>query len=197
MISIGIDISSKKFDVATFDGKKFKHFVFEQSYDGFNKFLLKVVKHVKDEYMIAMEATGTYHIPLKQFLNKRGIDILVLHPYSLKNFMRAFSHSKTDKIDAKNIAKAVYLLSDYVIKSSEPEDLVLELRNLLRARKSIVKTFTSLQVRLKEDLKLYMPELLKHFSDMKSPVLLKLLSRYPTLKSIMKHKRKVINLLAS
>ncbi|WP_255350156.1 hypothetical protein [Marinitoga sp. 1155] len=42
-----------------------------------------------------------------------------------------------------------------------------------------------------------MPELLKHFSDMKSPVSLKLLSRYPTLKSIMKHKRKVINLLAS
>lgn len=196
MITIGIDISSTKFDVAIFDGKKFKHHLFKQSYNDFYKFS-KVIKSISDEYLIAMESTGTYHLALKQFLNRKGIDVLVLHPYALKNFMRSFNHSKTDKIDAKNIAKAVYILRDYVIKSSEPEDLVLELRNLLRARKSIVKTFTSLQVQLKDDLKKYMPELLNHFSDMNSSVLLKLLSRYPALKSIMKHKRKAINLLAS
>ncbi|WP_156166196.1 MULTISPECIES: hypothetical protein [unclassified Marinitoga] len=43
----------------------------------------------------------------------------------------------------------------------------------------------------------YIPELLNYFSEMDSSVLLKLLLRYPTLKSILKHKRKVTNLLAS
>ncbi|AEX85842.1 hypothetical protein XO10_10375 [Marinitoga sp. 1135] len=196
MITVGIDISSTKFDVAIFDGEKFKHYVFKQSYDGFNEFF-DLIKGIDDEYMIAMESTGTYHVALKQFLNKKGIQVLVLHPYSLKNFMKSFSHSKTDKIDSKNIAKAVYILKDYVIKSSEPEDLVLELRNLLRARESIAKNLGSLKTQLKNDLKKYMPELLNHFSKMDSPVLLKLLSRYPTLNSIMKHRRKATNLLAS
>ncbi|WP_159429520.1 hypothetical protein [Marinitoga hydrogenitolerans] len=42
-----------------------------------------------------------------------------------------------------------------------------------------------------------MPELLNYFSEIDSPVLLNLLSRYPTLKSILNHKRKVANLLTS
>ncbi|GAB6190022.1 hypothetical protein JCM30566_17640 [Marinitoga arctica] len=142
MIAVGIDISSTKFDVAVFDGKKFK-----QSYDGFNEFL-DVIKNINDEYIIAMESTGTYHLTLKQFLNEKGISVLILHPYSLKNFMRSFNHSKTDKIDSKNIAKAIYILRKYAIKSSEPDDLILELRNLLRARKNIAKSLVSLKTHL-------------------------------------------------
>ncbi|WP_084670804.1 IS110 family transposase [Marinitoga hydrogenitolerans] len=142
-----MDISSTKFDVAIFDGKKFKHFVFKQSYDGFNEFL-DVIKNINDEYMIAMESIGTYHLALKQFLNEKGFSVLILHPYSLKNFMRSFNHSKTDKIDSKNIAKAIYILREYAIRSSEPDDLILELRNLLRARKNIAKSLASLKTHL-------------------------------------------------
>jgi transposase len=196
MIAVGIDISASKFDVAIFDGKKFNHFVFEQSYDSFQEFL-KIIKSINDEYVIAMESTGTYHLSLKQFLKENNIDTIVLHPYSLKNFMKSFSHSKTDKIDAKNIAKAIHILGDWVIKSFEPDDSLLELRNLLRSRKSLIKHLTALKTQLKNDLKKYMPEILKYFSEMDSPVLLKLLSRYPTSQSILKHKRKVINLLSS
>lgn len=196
MITVGIDISASKFDVAIFDGKKFKHFVFKQSYDSFQEFL-EIIKNIDDEYIIAMESTGTYHLSLKQFLKENNINVIVLHPYSLKKFMKSFSHSKTDKMDAKNIAKAIYILGDFAIKSFEPDDSILELRNLLRLRKSLAKNLSSLKTQLNNDLKKYMPEILKYFSEMDSPALLRLLSRYPTYQSILKHKRKVINLLSS
>lgn len=105
MTAVGIDIASKKFDVAVWSGdKKYKTKVFSNSPKGFNE-LLEWLKPWGTCH-ICLEATGVYSEPLATFLCDAGYLVSVENPARIHAFaVSELSRNKTDKGDAKMIAR--------------------------------------------------------------------------------------------
>ena len=92
---IGIDISKQVFDVSFLLNDTWKHAVLENGKLGFKKLL----KLIGEEDVVVMEASGTYYLPLAEFLfNDEKLST------SLRKRMLFFSfHSLTEQsIDRQN-----------------------------------------------------------------------------------------------
>jgi transposase len=95
----GVDISKSFFDVVDRTGK---HDQFSNDVKGFKGLL----KFIKEDSLVVMEATGYYHYRLAQYLYEKGIAVSVVNPLSVKRFIQMkLSKIKTDKSDAKAICK--------------------------------------------------------------------------------------------
>lgn len=104
-IPVGIDIASKKFDVAVWNGgTSYKTKVFSNTPKGFSA--LKKWLEPFGECHICMEATGAYSEPLATFLHDEGYDVSVDNPARIKAFSQSeMNRNKTDKDDARMIAR--------------------------------------------------------------------------------------------
>ena len=95
----GIDISKDVFDVFSIDSG---HSQFKNDEIGFKA----LVKMLRKEALVVMEATGYYHYRLAQYLHKKGIAVSVVNPLSVKRFIQMkLAKVKTDKSDAKAICE--------------------------------------------------------------------------------------------
>lgn len=93
----GIDISKDVFD--SYDALV-GHSQLKNTITGFKQFHKRLPKNA----LVVMEATGYYHTPLAQFLSKKGIQVSVVNPLSVKRFNQMkLAKVKTDKSDAKAI----------------------------------------------------------------------------------------------
>ncbi len=93
----GIDISKDVFDVY---GALSGHQQCKNATTGFKQFLKVLPKNA----LVVMEATGYYHTPLAQFLSKRGVQVSVVNPLSVKRFIQMkLAKVKTDRSDSKAI----------------------------------------------------------------------------------------------
>ena len=99
---IGIDISKQTFDVSFSQDKRWRHQIFENKLSGFKKLL----KLLNAEDWVVMEASGSYYLPLAEFLNKMNIQVCVVNPLIIKRFSQTNVYrAKTDKKDARTIAE--------------------------------------------------------------------------------------------
>jgi transposase len=106
----GIDISKQTFDVAIPTGVEgeYQHKKFSNDLEGFRSFH----KSIQPDCICAMEATGSYYLPLATYLHKQGVEVKVVNPLTVKYFSRMqMSRAKTDKKDAALIAE--YTRSQY------------------------------------------------------------------------------------
>ena len=95
----GVDISKSFFDVVDQNGK---HDQFSNDVKGFRS----ILKLIKKDSLIVMEATVYYHYRLAQYLYEKGIPVSVVNPLSVKRFIQMkLSKLKTDKSDAKAICE--------------------------------------------------------------------------------------------
>jgi transposase len=197
MVYIGIDISSDKFNVCILypDSSKTIDLSFRQSRKGFEKFRSKLL-NIHEDVLIGMESTGVYHMSLYDFLSSNGFEVLLLHPYTLKHFLKAYSHSKTDSVDARAIAIALSQLSNSLRLSNVPSDQLNALKELVRFRNSLVQQRSNLYRRLHNFLRLDMPEVLNFF-EADSKVLHALLVRFPTRHDMLSNQQDVVQLLSS
>jgi transposase len=93
----GIDISKDVFDVYSITSG---HNQFKNDTKGFRA----LVRFLKKDSLVVMEATGYYHYRLAQFLYKQGVLVSVVNPLSVKRFIQMkLAKVKTDKSDAKAI----------------------------------------------------------------------------------------------
>lgn len=98
-VFIGIDISKATFDVSI-AGKL--HFKFENNINGFNALFDQLEAH----HWCVMEATGSYHIHLANYLHNHGVRLSVVNPLVIKRFIQMkLKLTKTDKADAQMIAQ--------------------------------------------------------------------------------------------
>lgn len=96
---LGIDISKDSFDVY---GESMGHQSYENSIEGFRSFL----KVVDLDSWAVMEATGSYHQRLAQFLYDKGVAVSVVNPLIIKRFIQMrLNRVKTDKSDARMICQ--------------------------------------------------------------------------------------------
>jgi transposase len=80
---------------------------------------------------VCMEATGAYSIPLAEFLVARGCRVSVINPANIHAFAkRELSRAKTDKADAKRIAR--YGLTMQPARWTPPPPAIRERQALLR-----------------------------------------------------------------
>jgi transposase len=105
---IGIDISKDSFDITLLESNaeiKLQDKL-TMDKDGFNKLLNYLSSYSKDNLLIAMEATGIYHLPLLSFLLENSFKCVVVNPILIKSFISSITlrKTKTDKKDSSSIA---------------------------------------------------------------------------------------------
>ncbi|HYE37146.1 IS110 family transposase [Methylocaldum sp.] len=128
---IGVDIAKRKFDVARLCEHKYRHKKFDHNAQGFVAFLDWLNSFGDPQPWVCMEATGAYSVPLAEFLVERGYRVSVVNPAKIHAFAKSeLSRTKTDKVDAKLIAR--YCLSLQPDRWTPPPRAIRELQALLR-----------------------------------------------------------------
>lgn len=155
-VAIGIDISSEKFDVCLSTMTKEGEVIvgvsaeFPNTMSGFrklSKWVDKVNKEKKLPLIYLMEATGSYHEELAYYLHQRECQVIIVLPSKSKKYMQSLSiKSKTDKVDAKNLAR--FALERKHDLWQPPTETFRKLRDLTREREVHVKLRTEAKNRL-------------------------------------------------
>lgn len=106
MSMLGIDISKTKFDACLLLDNKPVSKTFGNSYDGFNEVMRWLSEQGASSVHVCMEGTGRLWEPLAEFLHSQKCLVSVVNPARIKGFAQSeMRRSKTDKIDAKIIAR--------------------------------------------------------------------------------------------
>lgn len=198
---VSVDMAKAKFNVcmATMDEGQNIHFLLNSEYsndhNGYEKFLKDVKRMLAgNKFQVVMEATGSYHEPLAFWLDKQGIAVVIELPTKMKKYMGSLNlKSKTDKIDAKAIAR--YGLERKLENWEPPRPDLLQLRELRREIYQLNKNKTTSRnrieaikhghftdevrrlARLTEQIELYERQIKETEDEIKE-----LLSQYPELK---------------
>ena len=186
-VVVGVDISKDTFSAAGLDaeGKECFSGFYSMDFDGFSKFLEMILGHCPDrqKVLVGMESTGCYHINLFSFLTSQGILALVLNPLLIANFAkRSLRKTKTDKKDAKTIAKFLMENREEISQLSISPDLQ-DLRDLARERESVSHLITAIKVEIKRVLRTTFPEL-ESVGDLFTRSMLRLVKEYPSARRV-------------
>ncbi len=170
-LSVGIDVASKKSwaCIMTPDHKPSGNYVFiDHSKKDSLEFLIDAIKKAEEKNsmkaQIFLESTGVYHIPFFYYLKEHGFEVFILNPLITdSNKNQGIRKVKTDKIDAKRIAKTAYTHDLKV--SLIPDDYVLSIRAIVRDYHSLVDTITVFKNQLTKELAQVFPGYSSIFSN--------------------------------
>ncbi|WP_313228377.1 IS110 family transposase [Leclercia sp.] len=105
-VYLGIDIASKKFDVAELCDGNYRCKAFANTPVGFMALYKWVSAEAKSDIHVCLEATGDYGTALATFLYERNLKVSVVNPARIKGYGASeLSRTKTDKADSKLIAR--------------------------------------------------------------------------------------------
>lgn len=190
---IGIDISKDSFDVTLLEGSGEMKLEVKLAMDreGFDTLLEHLSSYSKEELLVAMEATGIYHLPLLSFLLELGFQCVVVNPILIKSFINSTTLRKTknDKKDAASIA--LFSLKSHQSLHLASPDIIENIRPLIRERESLSKDIARLKTEIKANLVQLFPELLKN-TNIFTKSILNLLLKAPSRKAIRNLKEKTI-----
>jgi transposase len=147
---VGIDISKLTFDAAIHSSQIAMQF--ESSKKGFNKLINWTLKHSefpKENIIFVFEHTGLYSYGLSTFLSSKSIPFFMVSGLEIKKSM-GMVRGKSDKADAKMIARYGYRLRDEI----KPTVLCCEenqsIKRLLSLRQRLVKQRAGFKASYKE-----------------------------------------------
>ena len=177
---IGVDVSKEKFDACGIDeqGGKIFSLVCSMDREGFEKLVLKLPTD-KSSFLLGMESTASYHLPLFSYLTARGYQVVIINPLLIASFAkRSLRKTKTDTKDAFTIAQ--FLMREKETFAQQTTDhLSLELKDLARRREKLADQVTSLKGDMKRILSVIFPEL-EHITGIFTKATLRLLTEYPS-----------------
>jgi transposase len=142
--SVGIDVSKLTLDV--FLHHKSAHTQVLNNSKGFVKMLRWVEKEAGSLRCLiwCFEHTGWYCVLLNQFMHEKGMHYCCVNPLEIKRSL-GFSRGKTDKQDAKGIARFAWLRREE-LSCSKPMPLkLIELQRSMSLREQLVKQSTALK----------------------------------------------------
>jgi len=105
---LGIDISKASFDVVLLADEQSKgiHKIFSNTPRGFKELRAWLVKQGAKQLHACLESTGSYGVPLAEFLVAEGHRVSIVNPRRIKHYAKSrLSRNKTDKQDAFVIAR--------------------------------------------------------------------------------------------
>lgn len=147
---IGIDISKKWIDVSltiTGDKSNMVHRRFDNHQPGFKKLLSWIGKFAKEnkiekDWLICMEHTGVYSLPLCVFLKTKHLDYALESALQINRSL-GIRRGKSDKADSKDIAKYAFQYHKSLKVNNLPSQQLMQIKNLLTFRKRLVKQRTA------------------------------------------------------
>jgi hypothetical protein len=135
---VGLDVSKEKFDACCIGEKGEKVFTLTGSMDreGFEKLIVRLPQD-KTLFLLGMESTASYHIPLFAYLAAEDYQVVVINPLLINGFSkRSLRKTKTDKKDAFTIAQFM-LREGNTLSVKALDNLTAELRDLARRRANL------------------------------------------------------------
>lgn len=130
-MTLGIDISKAKFDVALYQGEQYHEATFSNDHDGYRRLARWLKKRRAKAVHVCIEATGRYGDALAQYLHGRGYQVSMVNPARIKAYGASqLKRNKTDKDDAKVIAH--FCATQRPILWTPPPPEVQELQALTR-----------------------------------------------------------------
>jgi len=141
-------------------------------------------KHTKTDVIFGVEPTGHYWFPLAEFLQKRGIKIVVVNPYHVNRTKEIEDNSQTknDYKDAKVIADLIR--NGNYSEPNLPTEVYADLRILMNLREKIMVNLGQVQRRVQNWLDRFFPEYNQVFKNWEVKASLITLAEFPTPKEI-------------
>lgn len=135
-ITLGIDVSKDKLDVALYQAEKYQQAIFSNDKEGFRRLAKWLKKHKAKEAHVCLEATGRYGEAVAMYLHERGYGVSVVNPARIKAYAQSqLRRNKTDRQDAQVIAHFCATQKPHLWTPPPPE--VQELQALARYRESL------------------------------------------------------------
>jgi transposase len=181
---VGVDVSKEKFDACCIEERGGKIFALTCSMnrEGFEKLIGRLPKD-KSSFLVGMESTASYHIPLFTYLAAEDYRVVVINPLLINGFSkRSLRKTKTDKKDALTIAQFI-MQEKEALSVKAPDDLIGELKDLARRREKLADHLTSLKGNMKRILSVTFPEL-EDITGVFTKATLRLLMQYPSAHTI-------------
>ena len=191
---VGVDIGSQMHFARAFDwrGVELGKRVFKFSNTGvgfltFMKWIFEMQQRTAmKKIIVGCEPTGCYWLTFQSFLEKQGIKLVTVNPYSVKKSKELDDNSpeKSDLKDPKTIAG---LVKDGRYSTSYiPTGVYAEIREASVCRDQIMKQHVRLSNQIQGWLQKYFPEYLECYSDFDSTSGLMMLQNAPLPHDIIK-----------
>lgn len=183
---VGIDIGSETHYARAFDWRGIelcKVIKFSNNLFGFEKFniWLKKLKeeNKKTNVIIGAEPTGHYWFCLGNYLEEKGIKLVLVNPYHVKRSKGLDDNnpSKSDIIDPKTIAGL--LIRGRYLEPNIPKGVFSDLRILNNNRLRLLKDLNGIKNKVQRWLKIYFPEYKYIFKDWSGKGSLMILKEIP------------------
>jgi len=141
---IGIDVSKHKLDVCIMqpENNAFIHRVFENTRKGIVEIIRFIRQQTKAEssgWMVCLEHTGVYAMPLCCYLSEEQIPFALVPAIQIQRSL-GVKRGKSDKADSKAIARYVFLHQQEITCYRLPEKKLLKLKLLLSHRERLMKS---------------------------------------------------------
>lgn len=157
VVFIGIDISKSWIDVCpSRNGQKkdMPHQRFDNDTKGFKQMIRFIRDHakcyqVKGQWLFCMEHTGVYVLPLCRFLERQGLDYVLESALQISKSL-GIRRGKSDKADAADIARYLFLHQGEVKPYRLLSDTLLKIKNLLRLHDRLTKSHVAFETAAKE-----------------------------------------------
>jgi len=181
----GIDISKGSFDIALLhsSGEIKVQEKLTMDKEGFNAFLKHLSSYSKDKLLIAMEATGIYHLPLLSFLLENSFKCVVINPILIKSFIASTTLRKTKNDKKDSLSIAFFALKSHHSLYLASLDSIENIKPLMRERETLSKEIARLKTEIKAIVTQLFPELLKN-TNIFTKTILNLLLKAPSRKAI-------------
>lgn len=160
-----------------------KSTAFTESHEGYEK--LASLLGGADDLLVIMEATGHYWQNLFFWLSERGFSISLINPLRTRRFAEEeLARAKTDSVDAMQLAR--FGAEKKPAATRLPDELTLELRELVKLRDRCVQEMGDKVRQLHRLVDLCFPELSRHVSDLGSQLATTIIKRWPTASQLAK-----------
>lgn len=181
---VGIDISSKTAEYCVLCSTGIlRSGTITLDIVGFEKLLS--FPGINKDCLFYMESTGNYHSTLYNYLINHFYNAFVISPILIKRFIasQTLRKTKTDKLDALNIAK--YGLNNHKEISSQKGVNILETQSktIAKLRETNAANIAKYKTKLKQEIAVVFPEIA--IFDIFSTTMLEILIKYPCAKDIL------------
>jgi len=135
-LTLGIDVSKDKLDIALFQEGEYRLATFANNRDGYRRIAKWLKKQKAKEAHVCIEATGRYSEAVAAYLHGRGYPVSLVNPARIKAYAASqLKRNKTDKEDAKVIAH--FCATQQPTLWSPPPPEIAELQALTRRLESL------------------------------------------------------------
>jgi len=143
---LGIDVASRKLDLAWSDESGFQHATVDYTTEALDAFLASHPSCTAAATTVGLESTGDYHLAASQYFIAAGFAVRLLNPILTKHYTRlTIRGAKTDVRDAELICR---LVADGHGTSLSWHDVTNRPKELLRLSQHLTRVGAQLKQRL-------------------------------------------------